>query len=467
MAYFFVVERPFLNRETELATLGQAWGEPRATLTLVWGRRRTGKTALLGRFVRGRPAVYYGATQQAVGAELAGFSAAVRETLPPRPTDILAHGDFQSWESALSYIGDQAATERLVVVLDEFPYLIGSEPALPSILQRFWDQRGQHGRLMLVLCGSAQSAMVAMQTQNAPLFGRIDRRIHIGPFGPEEASLFVPRLSPVEKAIAYGVVGGMPTYISRWRDDLGHVANLRRLFADPASPLIEEGEFVLTSELPDAAGYFRILHAIASGHRTFNAIRTFADIDITRQLDRLLQIGLVARERPVTERNTRSKRAVYRIADNFLDFWFRFVYRRRSDIARGLGREVVDRAILPRLADHMGGSWEEMCREFARGQAARGSLPVPVSTIGRWWNRDNSVEIDVVGLDDRRVVLAGSVKWGPTIGRRELVRLRHAVGALPDRAEDVQLVLFGRDRAHEIHPDEALTFTAEDLFPSP
>lgn len=174
------------------------------------------------------------------------------------------------------------------------------------------------------------------------------------------------RATAEERAIAFGILGGMPTYLRRWRDDVGHAANLCGSFGDPASPLIEEGEFVLSSELPEGSGYFRILRAIAAGHRTYGAIKTFADIDIQRQLDRLLALEFTERQTPVTEDPSRTKRSVYRIADNFLASWFRFVYPNRADIARGLGRHVVDRSILPNLSDHMGEPWEEICRGFLR-----------------------------------------------------------------------------------------------------
>jgi len=455
---------PFLNRTIELQTLKEAWREPGANLVLVWGRRRAGKTRLLGEFAAGKRAVFYGATQQSSAAELVGLSESARRALQPSGTDLLALGDFTSWDVALDYLAEQAADKRLLVVLDEFPYLIGSEPALPSLIQRFWDHRARDTRLMLVLCGSAQSAMLDLQAASAPLYGRIDRRLQVRPFAYREAALFTPGLSPAELASVYGTLGGMPVYLSRWRTGQGRDANVRRLFGDASSPLVEEGEFVLTSELPEAAGYFRILHGIATGHRTFNALREFAAMDIKRQLDRLLELGLVLREVPATEDPARSKRVIYRIGDNFLDFWFRFVFRRRADIARGLGREVVDRMILPRLNDHMGEIWEEMCRDFVRRRAAQGALPVPVSSVGRWWNRDKSVEVDVVGLDGRKVVLAGSVKWSRTAGRAELRRLQAAVEALPDRAEHVQLVLFARERVRDVEPAEALAFTAADLY---
>ncbi len=252
--------------------------------------------------------------------------------------------------------------------------------------------------------------------------------------------------------------------IRRWEDGLPQQANLRRLFADPVSPLVEEGEFILSSELPEASGYFRILHAIATGARTYGAIKDFAGIEIQRQLERLLAIGMVEREVPVTEDPSRSKRAVYRIADNFLNFWFRFIYRHRSDIARGLGEELLDRLVIPGLPDYMGEPWEKMCRDFIRGEAIRGRLPIEVSKVGRWWNRDNSVEIDIVGLRGSEVVLAGSVKWSRSAGTQDLRTLRRAAEALPDRAEHVQLALFAREQIRGIDQD-VLGFTAEDLYP--
>jgi len=458
------MNEPFIGRGTELGSLEDAWEQPSSSLVLVWGRRRVGKTRLLGRFAEGKRAVFYGATQQAPAAELAAFSDAVRGALAPSGTDLLAHGDFPSWVSALDYLAERAVTQRLLVVLDEFPYLVATEPALPSLVQRFWDHRGRASKLMLVLCGSAQAVMVDLQSQNAPLFGRVDHRVHVEPFAARDAALFTPGVAAADAAAIYGILGGMPTYLSRWRTGQGRDANLRRLFGEAASPLIEEGEFVLTSELPDASGYFRILHGIAAGNRTFNALRDFAAIDITRQLDRLQSVGLVQREVPATEDPLRSKRVLYRIDDNFLHFWFRFVHRRRVDIARGLGREVVDRAIIPRLSEYMGEPWEEMCRDHVRRLAAGGALPVEVSAVGRWWNRDNSIEIDVVGLDDRKVVLAGSVKWAASSGRTELRRLQAAVEALPNRAPRVELVLFARERVRDVARDEALTVTADDLY---
>jgi AAA+ ATPase superfamily predicted ATPase len=458
------VHADFIDRADELAALERAWRAPGASLIVVWGRRRAGKTRLLGRFVEGKRAVYHGATEQASGLELRRLSDAARAALRPGPGDLLAHGDLPDWPTALSYLGQRARGQRLAVVLDEFPYLVQADPTLPSIVQRFWDHEGRRTKLRLILCGSATSVMEDLQREHAPLFGRVDLRLHVRPFSYLDAAAFHPRLSPEERAIAYGVLGGMPTYQLRWDDRVGYRANLRRLFGDPSSPLIDEGEFVLASELPEGAGYFRILRAIAAGERTYGGIKRLAAIDIERQLDRLTSLGLVERVTPVTEDPARTKRAVYRIADNFLAFWFRFVYPHRADVARGLGRRVVDDVILPALPDHMGEPWEEMARDFVRRLAARGELPVDLTAVGRWWNGGGSAEIDLVGLRGRTAVLVGSVKWARRSGPQELARLRRAAEALPRRADDLVHVLVAREAVEGVRPGEALAFTARDLY---
>ena len=353
----------FLDRSDELRSLERAWQDPGSLLALSVGPApdrqdeapRPVRRGQAGRLLRGYGAVV-GCRAQSVlgGGPVVPFQ--------PAGADLLAHGDFPSWEVALSYLASKAGRERLVVVLDEFPYLVDAEPALPSVVQRFWDQQGRVSKLHLILCGSAQAVMEELQSSGAPLFGRVDLRLQLRPFGYREAALFTPRLAPSEQVICYAVLGGMPTYLQRWNDGVGHEANLRRLFAVPTSPLVEEGEFVLSSELPEGSGYFRILLAIAAGNRTYGTIKRFADIDIQRQLDRLLSIGLIERQVPVTADPSRTKQVVYRIADNFLAFWFRFVYRHRADIARGLGSEIVRRVILPGLGDYLGEPWEELCR---------------------------------------------------------------------------------------------------------
>jgi AAA+ ATPase superfamily predicted ATPase len=186
----------FLDRETEPGALERAWPRPDPVLALLWGRRRTGKTRLLGQFVEGKRAIFFAATQQASAEELRAPGQAAREALRPVDRDLLALGDFPDWPAALDYLGEQAKHERLALVLDEFPYLAALQPALPDMIQRFWDHRARTGRPMLILCGSAQAMMEDLQSRRGPLFGRATLRIRLQPLGHREAALFLPRLPP-------------------------------------------------------------------------------------------------------------------------------------------------------------------------------------------------------------------------------------------------------------------------------
>jgi AAA+ ATPase superfamily predicted ATPase len=453
----------FLNRTAELRALERMWKAPDGQLALVWGRRRTGKSYLLAHFARDRRAVFSTATEQAADVELAAFSDRVREVLAPGPRDVLARGPFRTWDEALHYLADAAVDEPLLVVLDEFSYLVESTPALPSIVQRFWDTTGRASRLRLVLCGSATNVLEGLGAAHAPLFGRFTLRLQVHPFSFRDAAAFHPGLAPAEAALVYGIVGGMPLYLRLWDPEASVEENLLELFGEAHGPLVNEGELLLRTELPEAAGYFRLMAAIADGHTKFSGIRDVARMDPTRGLERLSMVRLVERRAPVTEDLGQTRRRTHRIGDNFLTFWFRFVYPNRGEIERGLGPQVVASAVLPRLDAHMQPVFEELARDHVRNLAMAGELP-GVTRVGSWWSADGRTEVDVVALHDRRVVLAGEATWAGTVDRGALVRLRQGLRLLPDDGDEAPLALFARDGFDGIRPEEARLVTVEDLY---
>jgi len=444
--------------------LERLWGSPGAELVLVWGRRRVGKSYLLAHFARGKRAVHYTATERAPELELAEFSERVREVLRPGPRDVLESGPFRSWDDALHYLAAAAQRQRLLVILDEFSYLVEADPSLPSVIQRFWDTAGRSSKLSLVVCGSATNVLAKLDEERAPLFGRFTARMQIHPFSYREASAFHPELDAAARARVYGIVGGMPLYLKMWNAKDGLRGNLVRLFADPASPLVNEGELLLRTELPDAAGYFRLMSAVAAGRTTYSEIRDVAKIEPSRGLERLIGVRLLERRVPVTEDPDRTRLRIYRIADNFLAFWFRFIYSHRGEIDRGLGSRVVEQLVLPHLDDHMGPVFEEMCRDYVRAKTGSGRSRVPeVTAVGNWWTADGQTEVDVVGMRGRDVVLAGEAKWGRRAGRRDLDALRRKVERIP-RAIDPTLGLFAREHFTDVDDRGALLVTANDLY---
>jgi hypothetical protein len=359
-----------------------------------------------------------------------------------------------------------AERRRLLVVLDEFSYLVDGDRSIPSVIQRFWDAEGRQSRLRLVLCGSATSILEGLGAERAPLFGRFTARLQVHPFGYRQAALFHSSLDAADKIRAYAIVGGMPLYLRMWEPGQSLEPNLLRLIGTPAAPLLNEGELLLRTELPEAAGYFRIMAAVASGRTTFSEIKDAAGLDPTRALDRLVAVRLLERRAPMTADLDRTRARTYRIVDNFLAFWFRFVYPNRGEIERGLGSEVVRRLIVPRLDEHVGPVFEEICRDYVRIQAAAGRFE-GITRVGSWWTKDGQAEIDVVAMSGRDVVLAGEAKWARTVDRRVLAHLAANAERLPRRSADMRFALFARAGFRGVEMDEAHLVTAEGLYGTP
>lgn len=452
-----------IGRDSELAALTGAAAARGGQLAIVWGRRRVGKTYLLEAFAGGRRSVFYTATQQSAPVELEAFTDAVREQLG---SDGLPAGyAFPAWDAALEFVTQRTGSERLVVVLDEFPYLVGSTPGLESVLQRWWDRSGRRNGVMLVLCGSAVAVMQGLAAAAAPLHQRATLSLYVAPLDYRAAGQFVPRLKPAERAVVYAVCGGTPLYLEQWDDGADLRANLVRLFGSPASPLVDAAELVLSGELPEGEGHLRILTAVAIGKTRPGEIADYARVAVERPLKRLTTLGILERRVPALDDPDKSKRAIYRIADPYFAFWFRFIGSHRADIARGLGTQLVEHRILPGLDDYMGPVFEDLAREHARMLAAAGELDA--DRVDGWWSSDGRFEIDLVGLSGGEITFVGEAKWSQRAIRRDvLTRLGiHRQGLGRPLASPLRL-LYGRTGClEEVRNEEHVRcFSAADLY---
>ena len=424
----------FVNREQELRSLRRAVGD-RSGLAVVSGRRRVGKTALLDRFAvdwagNDKPAaIFLPGTRAPVAEALRRLEERVRAVSPPVPGDLLDLGHLDTWDSALGYLLARSAEQRLLLVLDEFPYLCEADPSLPSTLQARWDHRGDAG-LSVVLAGSHVGLMEDLVAADAPLFGRADAHLRLTPFSWREAPLLVD--ADAEAALeAYVTVGGMPRYLDLWDPRLDALTNLVELLDGPGAPLGDEGLVVL-QELSPASAAARVLELVALGAETFTAVKDRAGLapaTTSEALASLEALGLLDRQTPVGQEPRRTRRVRYRVRDPLLRLWLALVQPHREAFELGRGADVLA-AHRDRIARSQSQALAGVARDWLAQREA--------ATCGPWWpSGDEPPVIDAIALRGTTPAAAASALWATGVdGDAVRERLRADLAASPHPAPE-------------------------------
>jgi AAA+ ATPase superfamily predicted ATPase len=395
----------FYDRAEELDALVSAFESPGSDVFVVYGRRRVGKTELLKELCADRPHVYFLAAQEAEHRQREKFVDQVATYFDERVPRI------DGWDEAFDYLGEKLHTDDLVVVIDEFPYLVSENDSLPSYIQGFVDEQLQATDSMLVLCGSSVSTMESeVLGHESPLYGRRTGQLDVKPFSFTQAREVIA-YDTADTIRSYAVTGGTPMYLMLFDYGQSLAENVRSQVLSPTAVLYNEPEFLLRTELRNPARYMSILEAVALGHTTPNEISGATGIDsgpLSKYLQTLRQLRLLDREVPVTASRKKSKRSRYRVADEFLRFWFRYVEPNRSSIEEAPDI-VYDGTIAPDLPMHVATTFEDVCQEAVWRGIRRGDIE-PYSEVGRWWYGED--EIDIVGLapNDERILFA-ECKW--------------------------------------------------------
>lgn len=438
-----MTEHLFINRELELAQLEHLYASSRAELFVLYGRRRVGKTELLRAFCAGKPHIFFIATLSSDSDQLAAFSQQVWGF--DHPT-VLENFTFPSWEAAFNALVDLPG--RPIIILDEFTYLISGNKAIPSILQKVWDGVLKSGQVLLILCGSYIGMIEdEVLSYHAPLYGRRTASLLLPPLGLPALPHFFPGYAPEERFQVWGILGGMPYYLSIFSDQVDLETNIRQHILDTQGTLFNEPRLLLMEELREPRNYFSILRAIAQGHTRLNAIAQASGVGpvtvASRYLDILQQMRLVTRQVPVTERQPeKSRKGIYKIEDHFLRFWFRYVHPNLNSLDLGLAQAVLEQRIRPNLDHLMAVAFEEASRDYIVRLARDGRLPFLPERVGGWWDRD--AEIDVMAIGERdRVALVGECKWSQNlVGTNILHDLKHKVGQLSQVADEQKVIYY-------------------------
>ena len=402
----------FIGREKELKTLDRLYQSDQFEFVVIYGRRRVGKTALINHFIDDKQAIYFMGVESNEKQNLENFSKSIIEF----SSGIQAETSFSSYQAALEYVFKLAEKERVILAIDEYPYVARSSKSLASTLQMLIDKYKDHSKLMLILCGSSMSYMEDhVLAYKAPLYGRRTAQMKILPFDFEECCTYLSRLSDEDKAYIYGIVGGTPQYLLQINDKLSVEDNIKNTYLNPTSFLYEEPLNLLKQEVREPAIYNAIITAVATGHSRMSEISTKVGESTTvcsGYLKNLIDLGIIKKETPYGEKT--SKKSIYSIEDNMFYFWYRFVPDNMSAIARGAAT-LVYRRIKAQLNDYMGRVFEEICAQYLWKLLLEGNVPIEFTSLGRWWGNDPrkraQTEIDIVGEQDSSSAIFAECKW--------------------------------------------------------
>lgn len=406
------MQEVFIGREKELAELNDLYEQNKFQLFVLYGRRRVGKTTLLNEFCKNKPSIFYSAEQSNSKLNLEKFSRQVfdfynENTLEP----------FSSWENALTYIDNRQKNERLILVIDEFPYLVKKNRALLSELQHLIDHKLKNGNLFVVLCGSYMGFMEKeVLGSKSPLFGRRTGQLHMKPFNYQTSLQFLDGFSSEDKLKLYGAFGGTPLYLQQINNRDSFEDNIKKAFLKVTAYLYEEPLLLLRQEVQEPGVYSAIIEAIAGGYTKSNEISTKIGEDSAKCLkyiQTLCELGILYKETPFGEKES-SRKSNYGISDLMFRFWYRYVFANRTLVETGAQQAVWKKRIEPNYTNYMGMVFEKICADYLIAQNADGNLPFLFTDIGRWWGTNpkthSQEEIDLIAGDGNDYLIC-ECKW--------------------------------------------------------
>lgn len=441
------------------------------------GRRQVGKSTLLEHFVQtsNTPYVYTtGVFQAPLQQQLQGATQAFREAHTPVPgAELITSEAAQSWDGWFNIIAMTARQGPMIVVLDEFPWLTQSDPALEGTLQNKWDKVLEHLPVLLILVGSDVHTIEQLGTHGRPLFGRV-RPLVVPPLHLGDIRQALPHAMATEVFDAAIVTGGYPRLVRELAESGGSVTDfVVASLEDSYSPLLTTARFTLDAEFPSPVMAYQVLSAIGaqeSAQPTFLDIlshygdpveRKNVETGIVRALATLKdEKRLIVREQPVwAPPNSKLRR--WRIGDAYLRFWFRYGEPMQSFIARGRS-DVATEFFARDWRSWRGRTIEPLIRESLAKHLATTSEFRDVVTVGAWWNRTGTTEVDVVAASQEKTELVGTIKWGPgrAVQPAEIQALAASRSIIPHAAQAVLAAI--SPEASEV-PEGVLAFTAEQL----
>lgn len=470
----------FIGRADELRKLNELYETEGFHMAVVYGRRRIGKSTLLTKFIQDKKAVYYVATKVGTQRNVELLTKEVMSVIAPEMMNV----SFHELEDLLSFMSTQITDEKIVFVIDEIPYWAEKDDSVLSVFQKYADGAWAQKNMLFILCGSALSFMEdKVLSEKSPLFGRRTIQIRLEPFDYLESAEFVPHYSNEEKAVCYGITGGVAKYLSMLDEKKSLDENIVEQFFTKTGYLYDEARNLLTQEFSDTAIVNNIIEQIASGENTLNIIADKIhekEATVLYSLNKLIGVGLVEKRHCITEEKNK-KKTQYILKDQMFRFWYAFVPAAASSVEMGKGDVYYRKIVKPQIHNFMGKVFEEMCRYYTLREGLDGRLDCFVTAVGTWWGTEileedsgrkkiQSADVDIVGLaPSEKAMVVGECKFkNEKAGRDILETLVRRSRAIPSKYRTVQYLLFSLGGFTEWYENEApgdvAVFGLDDLY---
>lgn len=404
----------FIGRKEELGKL-EAEYQRDGSFVVVYGRRRVGKTTLIKEFIKNKTAFYYLATEELEVQSMKRLAGVIGRATN---NSLLNKAVFNDWLDLFQLVADYKPNEKKVLVIDEFPYLVKTNPAFPSILQNAWDELLKDNNVMLILSGSLIGMMLKHTlSYDSPLYGRRTAQMRLSslPFN----DVYMASGLTFERAVEqYAITGGVPKYLEFFEDGRELVDQIKDVVLNKSGFLYEEPFFLLRSESLSAVNYFSIIKTIADGNHKLGKIASALNQDtssITPYLSTLTELGFIEKRIPVTEKNPeKTRKGLYFISDNFIRFWFHYVYPYKGELELDNVQIVLDEINKDFKEKFVAFAYEDICKEIFQNLCKKGSINFVPSRIGSYWLNDfnNDTEIDVMAIDNQnKRIFVGECKY--------------------------------------------------------
>lgn len=399
----------FYDRQIETETLQriEALSHESSQMTVITGRRRIGKTTLIKHACHDIGMIYFFVARKSETLLCQELCGTIRDMLGE---DL---GDFTSMSRLFAAIMQMAKRRHLTLVMDEFQNFKYVNESFFSEMQNVWDSNKDEARINLIVCGSLYSMMTKIfDDRKEPLYGRATFRMRLREFPLATLREIMhdnnPAYTPDDLLAMYMITGGVAKYVEQLVQQKAFTKDeILKAVLSFGSYFIDEGRELLSDEFgKDYGNYFSILSAVSGGYNERGEIKSYTGIEAGGYLDKLEKTyDLLYRYRPYMAAEG-SRNVKYGIRDNFLNFWFRFIYKYRSAVEIG-NLEYVRQKVMEDYSTYSGWILERYFRQKYRETGL-------YNTVTNYWEKDGRNEIDLIAVNeaDREMVI-GEVKRNP------------------------------------------------------